>query len=157
MSALRFNDFLAPKKNGETISPIYIIYVQREHGIRSINNKYKHNEELIISKLRDKYNTNFKIFTSGTLDEQIELFSRAKIIFGPHGAGLSNMIFLQQNTYVLEFMMKPNCNKCFQTLAKNLSINHAYIDHINSFYYGKYTLSEKSANDFIDYVNDIYI
>lgn len=140
-----------------SISPIYIIYVQREHGIRSINNKYKHNEELIISKLRDKYNTNFKIFTSGTLDEQIELFSRAKIIFGPHGAGLSNMIFLQQNTYVLEFMMKPNCNKCFQTLAKNLSINHAYIDHINSFYYGKYTLSEKSANDFIDYVNDIYI
>jgi capsular polysaccharide biosynthesis protein len=39
-----------------------------------------------------------------SLDDQVQFFSRARMIIGFHGAGLSNLVFAQQPAAVLEFV-----------------------------------------------------
>ena len=47
------------------------------------------------------------------IENTINLFNNAKLIIGIHGAGLSNIVFSNKNTYVLEFIPELNFNCCF--------------------------------------------
>lgn len=49
--------------------------------------------------------------------EQIELFQNARMIVGPHGAGLTNIAFSRPGTVLIELMMDAYCNWCFRRLA----------------------------------------
>lgn len=51
------------------------------------------------------------------LADQIALFAHAEIIVAPHGAGLTNLVFAQPGTRVLELMMDGWVNWCFRYLA----------------------------------------
>lgn len=50
--------------------------------------------------------------------EQIQLFSEARVILGPHGAGLSNAVFCEPGTMLIEFMPKGRVVDCFERLAR---------------------------------------
>jgi hypothetical protein len=54
-----------------------------------------------------------------TVEEQIELFSRAKIIAGPTGAAFSNMIFAKNATIVYSWNIMDKVN-CWQNLSKDM-------------------------------------
>ena len=41
---------------------------------------------------------------SETFHETIEKFQRAKIVVGPHGAGMTNLVFSQEGTHVIEYL-----------------------------------------------------
>lgn len=56
--------------------------------------------------------------------DQIHAFAGAKIVVGPHGAGLSNILFLGANSKVVELASEANVNQCFERLAK--SLGHSY-------------------------------
>ena len=55
--------------------------------------------------------------------DQVRLFSRAKIIVAPHGAGLSNMIFAQQCAIIELF--GSYINKCFYHLSIGLGFSYS--------------------------------
>ena len=60
-----------------------------------------------------------------TFREQINLFSKCKILISIHGAGLTNCLFMQKNTYMLEFYKKETfINYCFERMANELEINY---------------------------------
>jgi len=49
------------------------------------------------------------------------MFHSAVIIVGPHGAGLSNMLFSQPGTYVVEGICPPpRVNMCYRVLTQLL-------------------------------------
>ena len=55
------------------------------------------------------------------------VFSRAVLMFGPHGGAFSNMIFLQPGTPVVEFLSKSNSTRykprnCYAGMAAGLGL-----------------------------------
>jgi capsular polysaccharide biosynthesis protein len=63
-------------------------------------------------------------FEDYTYSEQIGIASQAKAIAGVHGAGLTNMIFAQPGTHVLEINLKERPNPDYYYLASTLG--HRY-------------------------------
>ncbi len=48
-----------------------------------------------------------------SLDEQIRLFSMARLVVGPHGAGMTNIVFCHPGTLVYELHPNIHLNGCF--------------------------------------------
>ena len=106
------------------------------------------NENKLI-KILKKYN--FEILYSEKLsfDDQIKKFSSAKYVIGLHGAGISNIIWMKEKSYLLE--LKPELDlflNCYFNLAKALKINYDYLicqknQIFRSSKYSNYIVDEK--------------
>lgn len=88
---------------------------------------------------------------SEDLRSQMEMFARARIVVGAHGAGLSNLMFSDAGTRVILFPMKPHVDHTFAHLAAALDQKLYVISEIHSNYYGQYgkvkaSLLKKVAN-----------
>jgi capsular polysaccharide biosynthesis protein len=59
--------------------------------------------------------------------EQVSLFANARVIVSPHGAGLSNIVFCQEGTRVLEFFSPHYVNVCYWALANQLKLQYHYV------------------------------
>lgn len=130
-----------------------IIYVRRSTGTRSIND-----DSNLLKLFKSKFGSKFIVFENGSLDYQRTLFTSAKVIFGPHGAGLSNQLFCSKGTHVFEFLLNPNCNVCFEYMADALEHIYHPINYITSYYYGEYdNITEEKLDMFMNEVNDSYM
>lgn len=61
------------------------------------------------------------------LDEQIELFARAEIVIGPHGGGLSNVVWCRPGTAVVELYGSDYVNPVFWGLSNSLDLRHYHV------------------------------
>jgi capsular polysaccharide biosynthesis protein len=61
------------------------------------------------------------------LDEQVELFSRAEIVVGPHGGGLSNVVFCRPGTAVVELYADDYVNPVFWGISNHLGLRHHHV------------------------------
>jgi len=53
-----------------------------------------------------------------SFDKQVQLFAEAMVVLGPHGAGLSNAVFCQPGSTLIEFLPKSRSFiDCFERLA----------------------------------------
>ena len=70
----------------------------------------------------------FKIIKLAQLrfSDQVKLFNNAKIIVSNHGAGLSNIIFCNKKTKIIEFRT-PRTFKTFENLGKKIDLNYKAI------------------------------
>ena len=90
--------------------------------------------------------------------EQISLFSEAEIIIGLHGAGLSNLMFCQPNTKVVEIKL-PHIGNMYKNLGlkvkleyynfigKEQGIQHKFPNQLGNLFVDLNEL-EKSINSF---------
>ena len=147
--------------------PNWIINFYRESFISNINNKKKTKKFFIdrddsrsnVKHLRSIVNEKevknflsskgFQIIqlSSLTFLDQINLFSEAKIVIGLHGAGLSNLLFCQPKTKVIEIKLSHIGN-----MYKNLG-NQLNLDYINFIGKGEETnqkFSNQLGNVFVD-------
>ncbi|MCR9138477.1 MAG: glycosyltransferase family 61 protein [Alphaproteobacteria bacterium] len=80
-----------------------VIYADRTGLKRSVENQQK-----VLPRLKSlvaSRGMKFVIFNSvGDWDADLSLFRRAKVIIGPHGAGLANMVYSPPGTHVVEFV-----------------------------------------------------
>jgi len=99
------------------------IYISRSRTRRSIPG-----EEHLESFLRDK---GFEIIHAEDFSffEQRDLIMNARIVMGPHGAGLTHAIW-SNNCEVIEIMPLDRINRCFewQTLLQNKNYSRIYFD-----------------------------
>ncbi|HEX5966407.1 MAG TPA: glycosyltransferase family 61 protein [Pyrinomonadaceae bacterium] len=59
--------------------------------------------------------------------QQVQLCSRARYIVSNHGAGLTNMLFMQEGGSVLELRHETDCiNNCYFTLSSALDFKYFY-------------------------------
>ena len=49
---------------------------------------------------------------------------------GPHGAGLSNMVFAPRSASVIEFSVNPHCNRCFGYMAMALDFDYWIVPQV---------------------------
>lgn len=84
------------------------------------------NETEIVDSLRQR---GFKrvVLADRSVREQAELFRRASIVVGSHGGGLTNLVFCEPGTKVLEFFPARAVNVCYWSLANIQDLDYAYV------------------------------
>jgi len=110
------------------------------------------NEDLLVSRLKKLLGKRLKVFsglsstsTQTALGAHIELFQSADVIIGPHGAGLTNMVYARPGTSVVEFVMEPHCNRCFGYVAAALDLDYWALPQVSTFYHLKYEMTKDKA------------
>jgi capsular polysaccharide biosynthesis protein len=58
---------------------------------------------------------------------QAALFSSARVVVGPHGAGFANLLFCRPGAVVLEFFSPFYVNFCYWMLARGAQLSYTYI------------------------------
>jgi capsular polysaccharide biosynthesis protein len=88
------------------------LYVARTNAPRRV----MRNEGSIVAELQQR---GFEIVTPDILSlaEQVRLFRDASLIVGPHGAGMTNIVFCEPGTIVYELLSTHYRNACFCSLA----------------------------------------
>jgi capsular polysaccharide biosynthesis protein len=61
-----------------------------------------------------------------SIQEQAELFARAEIVLGPHGAGFTNLYFAQPNTRVAELFPFGDIRPFYWGLSQALALKYVY-------------------------------
>lgn len=100
------------------------IYISREgQALRFVEN------ETETVALLEKYGFKKIIAEKFSYDDQINIMKRAKYLVAPHGAGITNIFFMSQNSHLLELASKPDDFKPITDyfyLASFLKINYYY-------------------------------
>jgi capsular polysaccharide biosynthesis protein len=84
------------------------------------------NEEEVSRALEKK---SFKIIYLEELSvkEQIKIFYNAKKIISIHGAGLTNLVFSQAGSFVLELFPVNYVNQCYWTISTYNELDYSYV------------------------------
>jgi hypothetical protein len=96
------------------------IYVART----DTQNRVAVNEAELIDLL-DRQGVRIVIPGSLSVAEQIATFRAARLVIGPHGAGMSNIVFCQPGSFVYEMVLRNYPNPCFNLLAQSVGLNYA--------------------------------
>ena len=103
------------------------IYIRRNSN-NKLNGRYLENEEGLIHELGligvravELDNLSFK--------DQVSLFNNAKLVIGISGAGLTNIIFMEKSSNVIELIPRDEVKWHFITLAiyRSLKYKHFYL------------------------------
>jgi hypothetical protein len=80
------------------------------------------NEDRLIQALTE---LEFEIITlsSMSVSDQIRAFSEARVVVGPHGAGLANILFSRPGTRLLELRQETYQNDCMRVLAQTSGVH----------------------------------
>lgn len=81
------------------------------------------NEEEIY-EVSSKYGFEKILLTKMSLKEQALLFQSADCIMAPHGAGLTNLVFSQPGTKVIEIFQPEHVDVCFYRMAQECYFEH---------------------------------
>lgn len=100
-----------------------------------------------IELILEKYDFQIYSFEDMSLNEQFEVVNNAEVLGGIHGAGLINMILLDQKSKVIEIRGRGDThNNCFYSLSSALDLQYFYFladVSDNNFYSSDYTLDTK--------------
>lgn len=106
-----------------TASPTKKIYISRKKAQRR-----KISNEFDLENFLKKYNITSVCFEDLCFNEQVSLMSETKLIIASHGAGLTNINFLQAKTNVIELSPKLNDFNNFRfpfwRMAELLDLNY---------------------------------
>ena len=114
-------------------------YVDRIWISRQSADKRKISNTEEVFDILDDYDFKIIEFENLKLIEQIQLVNSAKVLGGVHGAGLTNMLFLDKNKDVIEIRGSGDYkNNCFYSLSSALDLNYYYFlaKVENNNYYG---------------------
>jgi capsular polysaccharide biosynthesis protein len=104
--------------------PPKMIYIRRKPAkARNILNESE------VVKVMDEYNIESHFFEEYSLKEQMEIMNKTVFLVSIHGAGLTNMLFMPQNSFILEFRNEFDegySPSCYFNLASELGLNYYY-------------------------------
>lgn len=128
-------DKLLPKTSNN--QPQRKLYISRNKS----NNRRLINEKEITNFLVTQ---GFEIINLESLSvrKQAQLLGEAKIVISPHGSGLSNLVFCQPNTKVIEIFAPNYVYPCYWLVSNLVNLDYHYLigdiigsNHFHSFLY----------------------
>ena len=107
---------------------------ERIYISRSLANSRKIINITEVETILQEYNRSY-LLEELSFREQVTLFAKAEAFVAPHGAGLTNLMFAQPGTFVLE-LFEPALNApCFYILSGCMKHNYHYLigkSHVDS-------------------------
>lgn len=107
---------------GKSLEPsprIYISRAQCRH--RQVCNEAR------VTEVLEKLGFKTVILESMSVVEQALLFSGAEVVVAPHGAGLSNLVFCQPGTKVIEFFSPNYVETHYWALSNQMELDYYYL------------------------------
>jgi hypothetical protein len=98
------------------------IYVTRGNAVR----RQVINEAEVISLL-ETYGFEIVTMNQRSLAQQAALFAQAEAVIAPHGAALTNLLFVKPYTKVIELIPQGYANNCFYVLANYGQAQYSYL------------------------------
>ena len=112
------------------------LYITRDDAnVRRVLNEQEIREDLM--------DNGFEVLSlsSFTLRQQVEMFSEAKIIVAPHGSGLTNAVFCERGSVLIEFMPEDRVENFFHRLARIVGMEYYRIVGSKGGHRGDYTVN----------------
>ena len=101
---------------------------ERIYVSRSRMKKRRIANESEVIPLLESFGFNTIFFEDYTFEQQVSISKNAKILVGAHGAGLTNALFMNPQSSLLEIRQhKDRTNLCYFSLASALDINYYYL------------------------------
>ena len=118
--ACRFLRELFPRVN--TRPPSRRIYISRKSSIyrRVID------EDTLIAFL-SSYGFEAVALEGKSVAEQAAVFAEAEVVVGPHGAGMTNLIFCTPGSAVIELFSPYYVNPCYWTIPHEVGLKHFHL------------------------------
>lgn len=117
--SLLYRDYI--KEKLKTDPRDKIIFIRRSRNRKFIEHTAI---ELMVKETAKAHNLSFELFPDNpvpSLNKTMNMFHSAVMIIAPHGAGLSNVVFSQPGTYVIEGVCNPpHVNLCYRRLSNVL-------------------------------------
>ncbi|MCT7957589.1 tetratricopeptide repeat protein [Laspinema palackyanum] len=98
------------------------IYISRQ---RSQFRRFVNEEEIL--DCLGKFGFKMVILESFSVSEQIAIMAAAKAIVAPHGAGLSNAVFCQPGTKLIEIFAPRYVENCYWILSNHINLDYYYL------------------------------
>ena len=113
------SSFLAP---GDKKAPYRLLYISRSDS----KTRRLINEPEVLGMIMP---LGFDVLTLAGMSfaKQVELFSQARIVIGPHGAGFSNVVFCQPGAVLIEILPKGRSVDCFEKVAGFVGLDYRAI------------------------------
>ena len=123
VASLRYRQYMDKKTTNTTRNSMVVIHRTKDRLLRNYDAK-----EQLMRTLAKDFKFKFEVFSDDPVppfEKQMEMFRRAVVIIGPHGAGLVNMMYSEPGTVVVEGTgSPPRLNLCFVRLAYILGHHH---------------------------------
>ena len=132
----------------------YIIYLTRNQ----LPLRGSPHDGRFIELMSKKYEDKFKVVDSHEHNafQQKELFLRAKLVIGPHGGALSNVIYCLPGTGVIEFPVEQEFFSIyFHNIAAALDLNYWLYPEIYSSYYGQFYFDDDAVDRLLIAVDEV--
>ena len=84
------------------------------------------NEPEIVNTLQ-RYGFESVALETLSLLEQIALMANAEVVIAPHGAGLTNIVFCDPGTKIIEFLYPASVNVMYWTIAEEMKFEYYYL------------------------------
>jgi hypothetical protein len=124
------------------------VIIKRKEMDRSLDNF-----DIVYNYIQSVFpNEKWVVFENLSIHETRYLFNNAKLVIGSHGAGLSNMVFMNENTYVLEFIPADNFNCCYWHLANLMKLNYMMMPIHNYEGNGSFKVNLRQLEKYITYI-----
>ena len=101
--------------------PFRLLYVSRDKAKRRKIRNEDYLYELLAKKGFEKL-----ILENIPLKNQVKLFQEARVVIGCHGAGLTNIMFMQKKQTVIELKSNNNNYWCYFSLARVFGLKYYY-------------------------------
>lgn len=117
------------------VAPLNSKRSERIYISRSLANRRKIINEIEVEAVLKQYNFCKYLLEELSFRDQVTLFAKAEAVVAPHGAGLTNLMFAQSGTSVLELFEPSLKSPCFYILSDSMKHNYHYLigePHIDS-------------------------
>ncbi len=106
---------------------------RRIYIARGESKKRKVINELEVGQLLKKYNFDIVSMDNKTVTEQAEIFGQAEVIIAPHGAALTNLLFVQPGVKLLEIFPYSYLPNYYYVMASYAKAEYYYIRGENTY------------------------
>ena len=98
------------------------IYISRKYA----QSRRVTNEVELVSCLTEKFGFKSIVLETMSLAEQVAVMAAATVVVSPHGAGLTNIVFCDRGTKVIEIFSPQYVNACYWLLSHQVAIEYYY-------------------------------
>lgn len=114
------------------------------------------NEDAILNILQS-YGFESVILESLSVAEQAVLFSQAEVIISPHGSGLTNLVFCQPGTKVIELFSPNYVYHCYWWVSNLVGLDYYYLigETLPGWYLHHLIYPQEFAEDILINIQDV--